>query len=83
MALRHTHLPDAGAVTSPPWSLSLLRLQNPILTAFYQMQFIFFFNENLIPVQFIFCLVFLIASSTREKKETPFPERKQSNTQND
>jgi len=104
MALRHTHLPDAGAVTSPPWALSLLRLQNPILTVFYQMQFIFFFkasrqkkekkkrkkrknffffNENLIPVQFIFCLVFLIASSTREKKEKPFPARKQSNTQND
>jgi hypothetical protein len=34
MALRHTHLPDAGAVTSPPWALSLLRLQNPILTVF-------------------------------------------------
>ena len=50
---------------------------------FHQMQLIFFFNENLIPVQFIFCLVFLIASSTREKKETPFPVRKQSNTQND
>ena len=31
MALRHTHLPDAGDVTSPAWALTLFHLYNPIL----------------------------------------------------